>query len=106
MRISFSPSPELCCYGLSPEFPFVRNGKMESEIFYLYEGIIVKGKTRYIKPEIVRCAVSSNTHLSKEVCVVSDIEIRLIGQVEVIYNSGKQITEPDRYFVKLIKNKI
>lgn len=104
MRTSFSPFPNLCCYGLGYLFPYEKNGGIRKVTLYLYQGLPKMGETRYIKDEIVKCAVANDSHLSKEICVTSEIDIRLLGEVEIVYNSSKPLHDPNRYHVK-VKNK-
>lgn len=110
-RISFSPTIEGCCYGMPTEFPVKQHlkegqfgyGRYRKKTYYLYEGLPVKGKTRYIKPNLLFESINSSEYLfSKEIAVVSDIEVRLVGQVEIIWDSEKQQQIPGRYQVKYL----
>lgn len=110
-RISFSPTIEGCCYGMPTEFPIKQHlkegqfgyGRFRKRIYYLYEGLPVKDKTRYIKSNLLFESINSSELLhSKEIAVVSDIEVRLIGKVEIIWDTEKQQQIPGRYKVEFI----
>lgn len=110
-RISFSPDPEACCYGAIYNFPMdieldeeeYGGGRYRKRILYLYEGKPKKGETRYLKPSIVRQSVDAGeVSLSKEICVVSNIDIEFVSKVEVTWDSEKKLTSPGRFKIKKI----
>lgn len=106
MRISFSPSPELCCYGLGHHMPYdgkYTENEEKSITRYLYKGKPKNNETRYIKPSLVKCTVALDSHMSQEICVTTDIEIEYVGEIIIYYKPSKPLTDPHRYRVKMIK---
>lgn len=101
-RISFAPSPEQCCYGLGHRMEMKSHGGMKTVYFYSYKAKPISGKTRYIKPEIVKAFLIKDGHLSQEVCVTTEIEIIPDEAVAVTYNERLPLTHPHRYSVKRI----
>lgn len=88
-RISFSPDILGACYAIPRYFTYRKGQKKGEETYrdlYLYEATPEKGKTRYLKEELVKYSLPGTVHdIVKEVCITSPVKVKLVGKVRVFY---------------------
>lgn len=98
-RVSFAPDPLSCCYGIPRYFDILQESKRVdnktlARELNIYEGLPIKGKTRYLKPELVAHSLNGVTHLLvKEICVVTPIKVVKRGRIRIYHKDFKLVKD-------------